>query len=414
MTDSRSTIPDEDLIAARFTEGLTWPQMVGRFGLNERTLRRRCAKAVRTHGLTPPELARTVPFGFGLSRVSTTLNDAGEVVSQSIQAKPESTEDEELIPSGHIAKGYSTLTNGNGEIIARWTKTKLDEEKRYQLAIAAARTAFADLSPLGPVSLDRTYRLGSERKLNLYTMTDCHVGMLAWGRETGEAWDLDIAEAVLTTVLFEMIDCAPAARVGILNQLGDFLHFDSLKSITPEHGHLLDADGRYQKVVEVAVRILRRVIERMLQKHALVKVYMHEGNHDPAGSVWLRVMFAQLFANNERVTVEQSPLPYTVYQHGETMLGFHHGHLSKKESLPLLFAAKFPRVWGDTTSRYVHVGHMHHTDEKEHPGMTVFQHPTLAAPDAYAARGGWLSKRQATCITYDTERGEIGRCTFVP
>lgn len=394
----------EELVAAR-AEGLSWPQMAERFGRNERGLRAR----VKVHNMRLAE-----PDGFVRTKISTTRNKAGEITSQSTQVKPEgeSTEDFPLIPAGHLAKGYSTLTNGTGEIVARWTKTKLDETLRYQQAISAACTAFRDLPPLPEIPC--AWRPNPASKLNLYTMTDCHVGMLAWPVETGAAWDLQIAEAVLTDVMMRLIDAAPDAAVGILNQLGDFLHFDSLKSITPEHGHLLDADGRYQKVVQVAVRILRRVIVRMLEKHASVVVYMHEGNHDPAGSVWLRVMFAQLFAGNPRVRVEQSPLPYTVYQHGKTLLAFHHGHLSKKGSLPLLFAAKFPVQWGETEYRVVHVGHMHHTDEKEYPGMNVFQHPTLAAPDAYAARGGWLSKRQATAITYDAENGEVGRCTFVP
>lgn len=400
---SNTPVPVEEIIAAR-AEGLTWPQCEVRFGVAERNLRKR----VKKHNMRLAE-----PDGFVRTKISTTRNKDGEITAQSTQVRPEgeSPADLPLVPDGHLAKGYSTLTNGQGEIIARWTKTKLDETQKYQLAIAAALTAFKDLPPLPMYFAPRKL---PENLLNLYTMTDCHVGMLAWGRETGAAWDLSIAEQTLTNVLFQMIDCAPAAHTGVLNQLGDFLHFDSLKSITPEHGHLLDADGRYQKVVEVAVRILRRVITHMLEKHDHVQVYMHEGNHDPAGSVWLRVMFAQLFLDNPRVTVEQSPLPYSVYQHGKTLLGFHHGHLSKKESLPLLFAAKFPKAWGETESRYAHVGHMHHTDEKEHPGMTVFQHPTLSAPDAYAARGGWLSKRQATAITYDKERGEVGRCTFVP
>lgn len=401
--------PIEDLVNAR-AEGLTWPQMAQRFGGNERNLRRRLQHYWARQPMPPA--AAPVPDGFAITKLSTTHDKDGKLISQSVQVKPESLEEAELIPAGHLAKGYSTLTNGQGDIIARWTKTKLDEAQRYQLAIEAALTAFKDLPPLPNIPC--AWRPTPASKLNLYTMTDCHVGMLAWGRETGEAWDLRLAEQTLTDVMLQMLDAAPGAAVGILNQLGDFLHFDSLKSITPEHGHLLDADGRYQKVVEVAVRILRRIIVRMLEKHDKVQVYMHEGNHDPAGSVWLRVMFAQLFADNPRVKVEQSPLPYVIYQHGKTLLAFHHGHLSKKGSLPLLFAAKYPKEWGETTSRVVHVGHMHHTDEKEYPGMTVFQHPTLAAPDAYAARGGWLSKRQATAITYDTERGEIGRCTFVP
>lgn len=401
----------EELLAAR-AEGLSWTQMSVRFNRSDRQLRARVQRYHMTHAVPPT--APDVPDTFGTTKISTTRDKAGKVVSQSVQSKPmgEEATPEELIPAGHLAKGYSTLTNAQGQITARWTKTKLDDTQRYQLAIAAALTAFRDMPPLpeAPCAWHPT----PASKLNLYTMTDCHVGMLAWGKETGEPWDLQIAETCLTGTLLDMIDHSPNAYTGILNQLGDFLHFDSLKSITPEHGHLLDADGRYQKVVEVAVRILRRVITRMLEKHTQVFVYMHEGNHDPAGSVWLRVMFAQLYADNPRVTVEQSPLPYTAYQHGKTMLAFHHGHLSKKPNLPLLFAAKYPEMWGQTAFRYAHTGHEHHTDEKEYPGMNVHQHPTLAAPDAYAARGGWMSKRQATSITYDTERGEIARGTFVP
>ena len=141
---------------------------------------------------------------------------------------------------------------------------------------------------------------------------------------------------------------------------------------------------------------------------------MFEGNHDPAGSVWLRVMMAQLYANNPRVSVGMSPNPYTAFQHGKTFLGFHHGHLTKKDSLPLLFAAKFPELWGNTQHRVIHVGHLHHVVEHEHPGISVIQHATLAAPDAYAARNGWLSKRQAVSITYHADRGEIARAVFIP
>ncbi|CAB3741156.1 hypothetical protein LMG22037_06465 [Paraburkholderia phenoliruptrix] len=46
--------------------------------------------------------------------------------------------------------------------------------------------------------------------------------------------------------------------------------------------------------------------------------------------------------------------------------------------------------------------------------MTVIQHPTLAARDAYAARGGWLSERSATAITYHSQFGQVARNTVVP
>ena len=167
-------------------------------------------------------------------------------------------------------------------------------------------------------------------------------------------------------------------------------------------------------MVAVAVRVLRRAIDLMLAKHKKVHVKIMEGNHDPAGSVWLRVMFTHLYAANERVIIDESPNPYTIYKHGSTLLGFHHGHLTKMVKLPSVFAQQFRKEWGESTHTYIHVGHLHHTHELETPGANVIQHPTLATKDAYAARYGFLSRRQLTAMTYDRVEGEVSRNIVVP
>lgn len=315
-------------------------------------------------------------------------------------------------PEGYKLKGTSTLYGKNGEVKIQWVKTDAALEELRKIQKAAFDAMCEKLKPLNPVK--RLSKVLEADLATLYTMTDCHVGMLAWDKETGADWDLDIAERVLTDTLLRMIAAAPASAVGILNQLGDFLHFDSLTPETPAHRHVLDADSRYQKVVSVAVRIIRRVVSAMLEKHAKVHMEIKEGNHDPAGSVWMRVMFAQLYADEPRVSINMSPNPYSIYIHGKTLLGFYHGHLAKLTSLPQLFAAQFRKEWGASNHLYIHTGHKHHVEEKEHPGVNVIQHPTLAAPDAYAARGGWLSKRQATSMTYHKEQGEYARGIFIP
>ena len=314
-------------------------------------------------------------------------------------------------PAGYTLKGTSTYFNKDGVPVGQWVKTTKD-----QLAFEAMQKAAWDAlsQSLAPIKEIKRPRRCIADLLNLVTITDSHVGMLAWDKETGADWDLVIAERVLTETFLQMIAAAPRAATCIVNQLGDFLHFDSLQPLTPTNHHVLDADSRYQKVVEVAVRILRRIISAALETHEHVQVYMHEGNHDPAGSVWLRIMFAQLYGNNPRVTVGKSPNPYVAYQHGKNFIGFHHGHLSKKERLPLLFAASFPEMWGETKFRVVHTGHLHNVVEQEHAGINIMQHATLAAPDAYAARSGYLSKRQATLHTYHKELGEVSRQIFVP
>ena len=314
-------------------------------------------------------------------------------------------------PEGYVLKGTSTYYNKDGEVSGQWVKTSRDAE---QMALAQKAALAAMCAELKPICAIKAPKSASTELATLYTMTDCHVGMLAWDKEAGEDWDLNIAEDCLTNTLLRMIAAAPESGVGILNQLGDFMHFDSLTPMTPTSHHILDADSRYQKVVQVAVRILRRVIDAMLAKHKSVHVEMKEGNHDPTGSVWLRVMFAHLYEKNPRIAINLSPNPYTVYQHGKTLLGFYHGHLAKLAGLPILYAAQFPKEWGVTEYRYIHTGHKHHVEEKESPGVKVIQHPTLSAPDAYAARGGWLSKRQATSMTYSNVHGEVARGIFVP
>jgi len=317
------------------------------------------------------------------------------------------------VAPGQMLKGTSTLYK-DGQPVLQWVKTRADAAQLEEFMRAAAAAMAEELPRAKPAKAPRAT---VDKLASVYTLTDSHVGALCWHRENLEAngdWDLAIAERTLTGCFEHMVKASPPARVGIVAQLGDFLHSDGLEAKTPTSGHILDQDGRFPKVVQSAIRILRRVIGFALERHEKVVVLMAEGNHDLASSVWLRAMFKALYENEPRVEVIDSELPYYVYQHGETMLAWHHGHLKKNDQLPLLFAAQFPKVWGGTTRRYAHTGHRHHFEEKEHSGMTVVQHSTLAARDAYAARGGWMSERQCTAITYHSEFGQVCRNTVTP
>jgi hypothetical protein len=314
-------------------------------------------------------------------------------------------------PDGQVVSGISTLYNKDGEVTAQWVKTRTDAEKQLAL-MSAAIEALATESPRqepigGPTRTESAL-------CNLYTITDAHFGQLSQAHESGADWDLKIAEELIGECFERMIANSPDAELGICNNGGDFLHTDSFKPMTPASGHMLDADSRYQKIVQVAVRVLRRMVNASLRKHKRVIVNMLDANHDPVGETWLRVLFAALYEREPRITVSMSPSPYVAHQHGKTMLAFHHGHGTKKENLPLLFASRFSQMWGETQYRYCHTGHYHHADEKEHPGMTVIQHPTLAAPDAYAARGGWDSHRVAQAIFYHDKYGQVGRNFVTP
>jgi hypothetical protein len=315
------------------------------------------------------------------------------------------------VPSGFTVKGVSTYYNAEGKASGQWVKSQVDADQRERIIRESIEAMMQDVPRLAPIQQPLETH---DNLCNLFTITDFHLGMLANEKESGADWDLKIAEKLLVGVFEQAILATPFAKVGFINQLGDFLHSDGIMPVTPTSGHIVDQDGRFAKIVTVALRLLRRIIDIALMRHETVVVLMAEGNHDITSSIWLRVMFKALYENEPRVQVIDSDLPYYQYQHGETMLAFHHGHLSKNDSLPLLFASQFPKIWGATTKRYCHTGHRHHVEEKEHSGMKVIQHATLSARDAYASRGGWLSEREATAITYHKQFGQVSRTTITP
>ena len=324
------------------------------------------------------------------------------------------------IAPGHwesgTAPGYAigkvTIQRGpNGQVERTWERQSPEQEQMQAAMDGAVRAMCEDITRAVPVPAP-TAALAD--LLALYTLTDGHVGMKAWHREGGQDWDLQIAEDTIVGCFAEAIKQSPDAETAIFNQLGDLLHYDGLSAVTPTSGHILDADGRFTKMVEMAVRIIRRIIALMLAKHRRVHVIMAEGNHDMASSVWLRTMMKALYENEPRITIDDSALPYYVYEFGETFLGFHHSHIRKMEQLPAVMAAQFPQQWGRTTKRYCHTGDKHHSAEKDSMGITVIQHPTLAARDAYAARGGWFSERFMQAMIFHRRFGMVGRVVVCP
>ena len=248
----------------------------------------------------------------------------------------------------------------------------------------------------------------------LYTLTDAHVGMLAWHKEGGADWNLKEARRVLDGCFRLMLEQAPPADVGVVAVLGDWLHFDGLEAVTPTSRHHLDADTRFSKMAQTGAAVLRGIVDAALAKHSRVHLVCAEGNHDIASAAWMRILFNALYEYEPRLTVSDSELPFYAYQHGETMLAWHHGHTVKPAQLPLVMAAQFREMWGSVRHCFIHTGHKHHSEMKEHAGAVVEQHPTLAARDAYAARHGWQAMRRAAAITYHETHGEVGRVMVTP
>ena len=317
------------------------------------------------------------------------------------------------VPDGYIAKGISTYYNQAGEVTGQWVKSASDRERQVEILIERLEQGSSNFTPFLPTEINHET---DENLLSLLTITDFHLGMYSWSDETGDDWDVAIARDVFLNSINDMISACPKSEVGVLNQLGDFLHFDSLSAITPASGHLLDADTRYGKLVDMSMEVMTEAIKIMLKRFKKVIVVQAEGNHDMAGSVWLRKHIKHMFSEDPRVEVMDIEFPYYAMLWGEIMLAFHHGHKMKMGQLQKLFSSepRYRAIWGAAKHSYIHTGHMHHERVVEDAGAIVEQHPTLSGRDAYAARGGWVSQRGAKVITYHKTAGETHRFTVRP
>jgi hypothetical protein len=316
-------------------------------------------------------------------------------------------------PDGYAIKGVSTYYNEDGKITGQWVKTQTDQARQIEMLIERLEEGSTNFKAFKPTKAPKAT---DKSLLSLLTITDFHLGMYAYEAETGDNWDTNIARQVFLDAIQQMVDASPKAHYGMLNQLGDFLHWDGILAVTPQSGHVLDADTRYSKLVELTMDIMVEAVRIMLAKFGEVIIVQAEGNHDISGSIWLRKHIKHMFKDEPRVSVIDNDFPFYAHLHGKCMLGFHHGHKVKMQQLQRVFSSepRFRSMWGQADYSYIHCGHFHHERVVEDGGAIVEQHPSLSGRDAYAARGGWVSARGAKIITYHETDGEIHRTTVRP
>ena len=372
-------------------------------GCSRETVQRLLRQASERGLLGPKE---TMP-GYAITQITDTPN------GQFVQQRKE--HGEEWKPTDGLSiKGKTSLIDAEGRIITQHVMERAGAADALATMRAAVDALKEELPRVALLPAPAILQPAAVDLANQFTITDNHFGMLAWREETGADYDLRIAEELLMDWFSAAVRTSPDGHTAILAQLGDLLHHDGLDSVTPASKHVLDADSRLQKVIRVVIRCMRKIIDMLLGTHQHVHVVMASGNHDPASSAWLREMFATIYENEPRVSVDTSPSLYYAFQWGKTGLYYHHMHKRGVKDLDRVFAGLFREMFGQCEFNYGHGGHLHSDAIVSTQLMYIERHETLAARDAYAAGGGWLSGRSAKRISYSKRFGEVGRATLRP
>jgi hypothetical protein len=332
----------------------------------------------------------------------------GKVVSQSITQKPEvHGEDFEMLPTHRL--GMVTYQVKSGKVERFWPRAMPGAVDPLQVA-ERLKNVFTGWEP---AALPKPAPLfTSSSLLTFLPVNDWHLNMHAWGRQVGQSWDLKIAERVLGQGVSNTLARTTPSDLCIICGGGDLLHTNGKKNETA-NGTPQDTDGRFQKGVDVAGRLMVLTIDTALDHHKRVIVRILKGNHDEDSSVAIAYFLLAWYRNEPRVIVDVDPSDYFWHRFGLVMIGATHGHQSSNHiaKMPGIMATRRAADWGATKFRYVHGFHLHHSAKyaTEENGVISEVHQAPVPQDAWHFGSGFLSGRSMQAITYHKDFGEIGR-----
>lgn len=356
---------------------------------------------------------RAVPLpaaGFIVHEHSVSTDKHGNVARQSIKTRPEPGPEFEM-PPAHMLSGQTTQVDRDGRVTQAWFKTRTGDLGRG--LVEALQSVFSE--SIVPVELPISPPYTIDGRLTFYPVTDLHYGMYSWGQETGEDYDLKIADRSTRRLWSDLIGQSPPHERALIAIMGDVLHANDQTNQTQRSKHQLDVDGRYSKVLWSCLSALRHVIDCAAAHHEYVHVEVNPGNHDPDAAKAIHLALRTAYEVSDRVTIGKWPRPISYYAFGATLIGTSHGHTAKPNDLAHAMAADMREAWSKSLCQRIYIGHGHRRQMWTHGSVVVEMLPAPAPRDAFAHAGGYRGESGIDAIHFDRKTGQIGRHTvFIP
>lgn len=299
------------------------------------------------------------------------------------------------------------ITTDSGQINRVWLhriNVRFVRKTREIRARGAIYELLEEARTLIPKAPKINYPKLKEGCLYEVSIPDIHFGRLTWDKESGEDFDLDLADAAVHKVLDELLMYTQQFPIAqILLPIGnDFFNSDN-KMGTTTGGTPQQNDTRWQKTFKRGRQLATAMIEKCMQI-APTKCVIVKGNHDEQLSYFLGDVLEVKFENNPNVEIDNSPKGRKYHPFGKNLIGFAHGYWEKLSDLSSLMPVEAPELWGASTYREFHTGDKHHTKEYETKfklqtdelhGVIVRIIPSITSADAWTFDKGFVGSRRA-------------------
>lgn len=322
-----------------------------------------------------------------------------------------------VVNSWEVTMGGKNSRTGQAETYTNYqVKVWLKRKVVGTIAMENLFDRFKEGKPLPKQKLALKRRKHARKIMLEPSIYDHHFGMLAWGKEVHDDYDLDIAKELYVRAINKFLDDVAHYDVEkIVFPIGnDLFHINDNNAETPASKNRLDVDGRMAKVIETAEEAVLYAIERMASIAELIVPWI-PGNHDPQLSFALCKYFKGRFHNYDHVTIDTSPNERKYIRYGQSLTLLTHGDMKQMQHMIFNMVEEAKQDFVETDCHEIHSGHTHKEKEfiiksADHRYVATCRTiPSLTAQDFWHHKKAFSkSGRAAECHIYDKEFGHDG------
>lgn len=248
---------------------------------------------------------------------------------------------------------------------------------------------------------------GSGDLMYVISPADLHIGRYAPSFLTGGiGCSTEQAIEAANTALTVLLDRVQGQKIEKIKLLigNDMMHVDSELNQTTR-GTRQDVDSHWQQIFRICWRMIVDVVEQQMLEIAPVEIDTIPGNHAKHSETALGELLLARLEHNKHVTVnaDGSPRKYTLY--GVNMLAAAHGDEAPPHMFGQLMNTEQPAMYSAAKFHEVLGGHLHKESKKHQPIFTDMKDvgdvvyrvmPSLAPPDIWTSRMGYVGSRLAS------------------
>lgn len=327
------------------------------------------------------------------------------------------------------------------EVKSYWIKSETGSyyvKRDTEVSYNDLRQGFLDFAAEhSPVVEKREFKKGEH--LLVIDPADIHFNKLALAAETGNEYNLDIAESRLINGVSELLARADIFGIDrIVFVLGnDAAHADNPFNKTTAGTHQ-DTVSMWWEGYRRAKNAFVKAIELCTQ-YAPVHLVHCPSNHDYMTGWMLSDSIGSWFRNNENVILSDSSLSIAhrkYIQYGNNLLGFTHNDGAREGDLSNLMQIECRKAWSESKFGTWYLHHLHVKDrkaygkspvkiEKDNLGVTVIRSSSIdpensvfteivrspSGTDGWHHRNGYLGKQAIEAFMHHFEEGPTVRFT---